>query len=332
MVVRTNSSINLDLWASYVLEHPMGSVFQSPEMFLTYANTKNNKPLAIAIYNDSKIAGLLLAVIISSGTCLFKPITSRSIILGGPIATNNDPFIIERLLFEYKHYLPSYVVYSEIRPIYNLKAISSSLSVSGFIRQGHYNMYLDIRPEEKVLWEGMHKERRRNIKKAQNAGIVFKEVTNDEEIATVISLIEHTYQRKKVPFSQRKMLMSARTTLSTHIHYFAAFYNKKMVAGQIRLFYRDLAYAWYAGSDESFFKLYPNDYLMWNVICWSRQKGYKVFDFGGGGEPGVPYGVRDYKLKYGCQIDDFGRFVYYHKPLVFKLAKWGMHLIGMKKA
>ena len=61
---------------------------------------------------------------------------------------------------------------------------------------------------------------------------------------------------------------------------------------------------------------------MWNAIVWAKEKGFQVFDFGGGGEPGVAYGVRDYKMKYGCEIYDYGRMLYTHRPITYHCAQW----------
>ena len=36
--------------------------------------------------------------------------------------------------------------------------------------------------------------------------------------------------------------------------------------------------------------------------------------FGGAGKPDKPYGVRDYKLKFGGQLVNWGRFEKVHKP------------------
>jgi lipid II:glycine glycyltransferase (peptidoglycan interpeptide bridge formation enzyme) len=94
-----------------------------------------------------------------------------------------------------------------------------------------------------------------------------------------------------------------------------------MIAGQLRLCFNEMVYAWFAGSDDAYFKLRPNDFLMWNVIAWAQEKGYRLFDFGGGGEPGVKYGVRDYKMKYGCEIYDYGRMLYTHRPITYYCAQ-----------
>jgi lipid II:glycine glycyltransferase (peptidoglycan interpeptide bridge formation enzyme) len=41
--------------------------------------------------------------------------------------------------------------------------------------------------------------------------------------------------------------------------------------------------------------LYPNDYLVWQVLIYGINNGYQIFDFGGAGKPEVNYGPREFK-------------------------------------
>lgn len=328
--ILTNSNIPKKAWADFVQNHPLGSIFQTPEMFDVYQQTSHNEPIAIAAFEREKIKGVLVATVISNGNLLSKPITARSIIIGGPLV-DNAPEVFQFLLKEFHHHLPWYVVYSEIRPVFDFGKDSICLIGCGFKRIGHYNLLMDISVSKEVLWERMHKERRRNVLHAEKVGLQFREVVELKEIGNIIELIEQTYKRKRVPLSYSDIFSHVKSILRDYVHFFAAYYEGRMVAGQVRLCYGPLVYAWFAGSDDLYFKLRPNDFLMWNVICWAHDQAFQVFDFGGGGEPGVPYGVRDYKLKYGCEMYDYGRYQKVHHPIVFQLGKWGVQLLGMKK-
>ncbi len=87
-----------------------------------------------------------------------------------------------------------------------------------------------------------------------------------------------------------------------------------------------MIYDWYAGADDSYLEYRPNDILSWSILKWGIKNNYEVFDFGGAGKPNVPYGVRDYKLKFGGELVNFGRFEIIHKPSVFKSGKIGLHI------
>lgn len=329
--IRTNADINIELWKEFVRNHPSGNIFQTAEMYDVYLHTDHNEPIAIACLENNSIIGIILAVIVYNGPSFAKALTSRSLIIGGPLVKNDNQSVLDLLLLEYKKRLPHHVVYTEIRPIFDPKSITPSLINRDYFRQGHYNLMMDISSDLQDLWNNMHKERRRNVRKAQGLGLVFKEISTPEEIDKVITLIRRTYNRKRVPLSYEDTLKQAFHFLSDHIRFFAAYHDEIMIAGQIRLYYKNLAYAWFAGSDETYFKMYPNDFLMWNVISWSHEHGYSLFDFGGGGEPGIQYGVRDYKLKYGCEMFDYGRFLNIHHPFLFWMGKTAVKVLGMKK-
>ncbi len=321
MNVKDINMIESEEWNRFVEHHPQGNVFQTKEMYEVYCRTSNNSPIALAVEDCGAIKGVLLAVVITNGSKLLAPLTARSILNGGPLAVDNDEKVLELLLTEYKKRLPWYVVYSEIRPVYNMSSLEIFLKKFGFKRIGHYNIMLDLNKEINDLWGQMHKERRRNVNHALKMGLVFKEVTANDEVLHISNLIQKTYNRKRVPFSSQDMFAPLSGFMKQHVRFFAAYFGDKMIAGQVRLCYGDMVYAWYAGSDESCLKLRPNDFLMWNVICWAHDNGFGVLDFGGGGEPGVPYGVRDYKLKYGCELHEFGRFLLKHHPLIYTLGK-----------
>lgn len=308
----TYEQIDRTQWASFVESHPKGNVFQTPEMYDVFAISDHIRPIVVAAVEDNQIAGILLAQYITNGSSIASWLTARSIITGGPLTRNDDPEIVSALFEAYKKQLPLQTIYSEIRPIYSIDWMNNF----AWKRKGHYNLVLGLEKTKDELFEQMHKERRRNVNQAMKAGLIFRELEKPEEIHDVVRLIQKTYQRKHVPISYLSIFEEVRRLMHEYAHFFGCFTaDGQMIAGQIRLCYGDLVYAWFAGSDEEYFKLRPNDFTMWNVICWAHDKGYKWFDFGGGGEPGVEYGVRDYKLKYGCEMYDYGRYTLAHRPI-----------------
>lgn len=321
MRVLLNKDINRADWSAFVASHPQGNIFQTPEMYDVYACAEHVMPMAIAAVEGDEIVGILVAQYMTNGGTLASWITARSIITGGPLARNNDPAIIQALMEAYKKQLPCKTIYSEIRPIYPMN------DMPGWKRVGHYNLVMRLEKTEEELFEQMHKERRRNVNQAIKAGLTFKELTTADEIQQVVALIEKTYRRKHVPIGYLNMFEKVQGILRDYAHFFGCYTAEgQMIAGQVRLCYGTLVYAWFAGSDEDFFKLRPNDFTMWNVIRWAREKGYKEFDFGGGGEPGKPYGVRDYKLKYGCEMFDYGRYILAHRPVTYWAAATAYNL------
>ena len=318
ITIHTHSDIDRTAWSAFVKTHSYGTVFHTPEMYDVYARTENVQPIVVAAEENGEIVGLLLAQYITNGNALTSWLTARSIITGGPLAKDNDSKIIEALFAAYRKQLPIKTIYSEIRPVYDIKDLMSegAKELREWKRKGHYNIVLNVGRSEEKLWNGMHKERRRNVGQAEKAGLRFEEVVTDTERKKVIALLQQTYRRKHVPIADSSLFEHLTEIMPEMVRFFACYTaDGTMIAGQIRLCYGSLVYAWFAGSDEAYFKLRPNDFTMWNVIRWAHEQGYKEFDFGGGGEPGVEYGVRDYKLKYGCEMYDYGRYTLAHRPV-----------------
>jgi lipid II:glycine glycyltransferase (peptidoglycan interpeptide bridge formation enzyme) len=101
-----------------------------------------------------------------------------------------------------------------------------------------------------------------------------------------------------------------------------ATFEGKIIGFRFLLGYNGLLYDWYAGSLPEYKEKYPNDILPWEIMKWGISNGFKTFDFGGAGKPGINYGVRDYKMKFGGELVNFGRFEKVHKPFLLFIAKF----------
>jgi lipid II:glycine glycyltransferase (peptidoglycan interpeptide bridge formation enzyme) len=315
-IVNDISQINQQDWSEFVQQHPLGNIFQTPEMYRVFDKTKGQKPIVtLAIDSENRIIGCLVSVIQKEQEDVFGLFTSRSVVIGGPLVQNNDSQIADLLLSGFDRFVEKKVIYSQFRNLIDMSHFSSVFLKNGYNFVEHLNILLDLTLSESELYDNLHKERRRNILQAQKNELEFKLITSEEDKQKVIQLLKKTYCRVKVPLSYETLFFNANNILGNKIVFFGAFYQGKMIAGQVRLCYKELVYAWYAGSDSAYFDKRPNDFLTWQVMLWSKANNYKVFDFGGAGNPTVDYGVRNYKMKFGGELVHFGRFEKTHKTL-----------------
>ncbi len=70
-----------------------------------------------------------------------------------------------------------------------------------------------------------------------------------------------------------------------------------------------------------FVEQYPHsvDEVRWAGIQWAKENGCARYDMMGAGEPGVPYGVRDFKSEFGGEMVEHGRFLCVNKQLLYKI-------------
>ena len=315
-------NIDKNDWSGFILLHPNGNIFQTPEMFEVYNKTPKFTPvILIAKDENNKIAGCLMSVIQRDYKGFMGEMTARSIVMGGPLAENNNSEILDLLLKEYTGIISKKAIYSQFRNLFKMNNYFIPFDKNGYRFVEHLDILIDLEKSKKELEEQLHKERVRNIAKAVKEGLIFKVLNEDEDISDVIILLKKTYDRVRVPFSYEKLFFNSRNVLNENVKFFGAYFEDKMIAGQVRLCYKDTVYAWYSGSDSCYFQKRPNDFLLWNVILWSKDNNYKVFDFGGAGKPDIPYGVRDYKLKFGGELVNYGRYEKEHKKILMYLGR-----------
>jgi len=325
-------NIDKQAWNDFVMNHPNGNVFQLPGMYEMYRKTPKFTPV-ILIANDEKnrIVGCLMSVIHRDYNGLIGELTARSIIMGGPLAENNNSEVLDALLKNYNKIISLKAIYSQFRNLFAMNNYLIPFEKNGYRFDEHLDILIDLSQTKEELENQLHKERVRNIAKAEKEGLTFKVLTEKEDIHQVIMLLKKTYCRVKVPFSYEKLFFNSHIMLDENVKFFGAYWEDTMIAGQVRLCYKKTVYAWYAGSDSVYFQKRPNDFLLWNVILWSKENNYTVFDFGGAGKPTIPYGVRDYKLKFGGELVNYGRYEKEHKIILMYLGRFAFKLYKIFK-
>ncbi|MCK5019730.1 MAG: GNAT family N-acetyltransferase [Candidatus Peribacteraceae bacterium] len=316
-------------WEQFVFKHSNGTFFQSPFYYKILNGVRKQSIIVFAALDNNELCGIMLCSIQKEHLGILGVFSSRSIIIGGPIVLNNNPIIIEALLNSYNSKIEKKVIYSQFR---NLRLFSDEEKAI-FEKYGYnYEAHLDILHNLKIpieeQWRGIHKGRRKNIRRAENAGLIFREIQSDSEFEKAYELVKKTYKRVKLPMPDKSLFVESykHLKISRLFKIFIAEYESKIIATRMALCYNGLIYDWFAGADNGHLDKYPNDFLPWKVIEWGSLNGYKTFDFGGAGKPGVPYGVRDHKLKFGGELVEHGRFEKVHNKLLFQIGKIGMQL------
>jgi serine/alanine adding enzyme len=325
--------IDRKAWADFVYNHPKGNIFQSPKMFEVYQNSPLQKPYVFACYNlNNELCGILLANIIKVSSGFTGIFSSRSIIHGGPLINNELPEIFELIIRYYNKFIKHKVIYSQFRNL--CESINTSVFLkNGYEYEDHLNIYIDLTKSEEVLWNELHTNRKKNIKKSRNALVLVKEIQQANELKLGYEILKEVYKNAKIPLAPERFFNNARNILqeNNYIRIFGAYQDSELLGIRLILCYKDVITDWYAGSFQKHYNMYPNDLLLWEIFLWGRKNKYKLFDFGGAGKPSVPYGVRDYKIKFGGNLVNFGRFENIHMPIIYKFSSIGYRIWKLLK-
>lgn len=334
MKTPTNSTvISKKVWANFVHTHPCGNIFQTPEMQEVYLQTKNYEPINITDVDvNGDIIGLLLAVIQKEHSGILGKFTARSIIWAGPLVKNDDLNTLDFILKEYINKIKGKVIYSQFRNIWNWSIEQKRIfEKNGYTYNDHLDVLIDLEKPEDELLMGMHKGRRKNIRRAERCSLNFAETTDVNDFEKCLLLIIETYKKVKMPCPDKTLFSSALKNLTeiSNLKIFVLKLHNEIIACRFSLCYGNTIYDWYSGTDEKHLDKYPNDFLIWKILLWAKENNYYTFDFGGAGKPDEPYGVREYKIKFGGNLVNFGRFEKIHKPFLMKLGQFGIVIYKM---
>jgi serine/alanine adding enzyme len=318
---------DMQSWELFIARHPHGNIFQSPAMYALYRSINTYQPGVLAL-QDGKghVKGILLYNIIHEpGKKKF--FSYRSIIMGGPLVENDEEEAMLALLNAYvKKIRTTKAIYTQVR---NLRVSDhwSVFKAAGFRYSDHLNVCIDLSKTEAQLIQDMHKKRYSNIKRAIKKNCVVKVPDANIDMNEVVRLMHKTYLRINMPRPPAELFLNATQYLKDQVILGAAYYDDIMIACRMYVLFNGTMYDWYAGSDLQYKHLLPNDLLPWESMQWGKANHMRVYDFAGAGNPQKPYGVREYKTRFGGELVNPGRYQAVHKPLLYWIGRAGMRLL-----
>ncbi len=333
--MKVREYIKIKDWSAFVEAHPNGNIFQTPEMYDVYLRTENTEPILTIVFDKNEtVQGILLAIIQKEYKGILGNISSRSIIIGGPLVKDNNPEILEYILKSYNDKIKEKVVFSQFRNLWDWDKLKPIFNKIGYEYDAHLDILIDIKPKENDLWKKINSKARNKIRKAIKSDVTFEVMKpTDALVEKAYKIFQDIYKKAKIPLASKSLFENSCKVLSEKnmIKYFCAIKDGQIIGVRIGLLYKNLIYDWYAGSLQDYYKYNPNDFLPYNTLVWGHNNGFETFDFGGAGKPDVPYGVRDHKMKFGGELMEFGRFEKVHKPKLMSVAKAGLELYKMIK-
>ncbi|MDP8200856.1 MAG: GNAT family N-acetyltransferase [Candidatus Tenebribacter burtonii] len=316
-------------WSEFVSNHGNGNIFQTHEMYKVYKDTKKYEPVFLAVIdNDDDILGLLLAVIQREYSGFLGNFTARSIIYGGPLIRNENADVLNIILQEYNKTIKRKAIYSQFRNMWNWTNLKDIFINNGFEYEEHLNILVNLNKSEDELWKDVHSKRRNEIRRAIKEGTSFYTEKSINELRECYSILQSVYDRAKLPLPDFSLFENILGFSDSRmgLQLFCAKYENRIIGCMIALLYKKTIYDFYAGAIFDFYNKYPNDLIPWEVFKWGGGNNFETFDFGGAGKPDVPYGVRDYKKKFGGNLVNYGRFEKVNKPLFMKIGKIGLKI------
>ncbi len=323
-------SVNRDEWRALVAASPVATWFQTPEAYDFFGSLSFVEPFGVAVMDDGRLKGLTMGWIQKDGHGLKRWLSRRAIVFGGPLLMDDiSDEALRQLLLGLRNVLKGRAIYLETRNFNDYSRWCNTFEACGFRYEPHYNVQVDTTSLEAVNAK-LDRNRRRNIKKATENGLVIDDNPNETDLQRFYAMLENLYQTKvKTPLYPVEFFEKLRSIPDAKF-FMAKSPDGVLLGGLVCVYLKGRAvYAWMAcGDDQQYRELSPSVMANYAGIRFAAENGFQRFDFMGAGKPDDGgYGVRDFKLKFGGELVEYGRFVCVCKPLLYRIGKLGVKLM-----
>ena len=293
---------------------------------LTSAPANCQSPIA-------RLKGVCVGYITKEKNSIKQFFTRRAIIIGGPLlsedASNEEvETLLKAVTNAYRQWpIANRPIYIETRNFHDYSKWKSIFEQTGFAYQPHYDIYVYCNEQHR-----MSEQRMRQVKKAIKNGAEICKATSEQEIHDWYQILCQLYRQKvRTPlFSETFFLEFYRQGWGK---YLLVKHQGKVIGGMMcPIFANKAIYEWYVcGLDERYKEQYPSVMVTYAAIEYAKANGIAIFDFMGAGKPNVPYGVRDFKMEFGGELVEHGRFLCVRKPLLYWIGKMGVKILKNRK-
>ena len=328
--LRVVRSLDERSWASFVEQHDDGSIFHTPEMHRVFAETRHHRPAVWGTVGGAgEIRALMTPVTIATLGGPLRAVTSRVVSFAGPLADplGGEPLV--RLLRACRDEGPRLPVFTEIRHHVDEGDLADAIHASGFRHEAHLNFLVDLTQSEDELWRRVASSAKRNVQKARRQGVIVEDAADPGGVAAGYEVLRDVYRRIRVPLPDRSLFDAAFRILGPLGRYrvVLARLRGQTIGVMMLLRFKGVVTYWYTGTLREFARLGAGDLLVAHAIESEHELGCRLLDLGGAGRPDEPYGVRDFKAKYGGLLVDFGRDIWVRSPARMRIATTGYESI-----
>jgi hypothetical protein len=322
--------IDSQAWAELVRCSPVATWFQTQEAYNFYCGLSFLDAFAYAVEEEGQLKGIVVGYIQRDGGKLKRFFSRRAVILGGPLLQDGitgDEF--GSLLDALKKGIEKKVIFLEIRNFHDYSTFQPIYSRYGYVYEPHYDVQVNTTSMEMVIGK-LDRNRKRNIKKALENGIVLDESPTADDMKQYYMMLERLYATKvKTPLFPFEFFEKLRLCPSS-LFIMAKNTTGQLLGGLVCVVSKNRSvYAWMACADDANNKtLFPSVMVNYAGICYAVDHGIPRFDFMGAGKPDDGgYGVRDFKLKFGGELLELGRYSYIYNPFLYNLGKLAVRIL-----
>ena len=310
--ILTYDLIDRQQWSELVRTSETGTWFQSPEAYDFFASLPElMEPFVYGVERAEKLCAVCVGYVTKEPNPIKQFFTRRAIIIGGVVvAANGAKEDIVILLNYVRKELKPKSIYIETRNFNDFSPWKEAFEAAGFVYKPHLNFHVD------PATNNLSDNRKRQLKKSD---AVVSEGVSELEIREWYEVLSELYRTKvKTPLWPIDFFLEAyRQGIAKFL---LVKHEGRIIGGSMVVADERTVYEWFeCGLNAECKDQYPSVMATWGGIQLAHQSGCTRYDMMGAGEPGVPYGVRDFKAEFGGQMVEHGRFLCVCKPMLYRL-------------
>lgn len=331
MRIVEGENIDSEAWADLVNRSPVVTWFQTREAYTFFASLSFLQAFAYAVEVDGQLKGMVVGYLQKDGGKLKRFFSRRAIVFGGPLLDEAVSVEALAMLLQcLKERAGKDAIYIELRNFNDYSHWRSTFEKCGFRYEPHYDIHVDTSSIDVVL-EHLGKSRKRDVRVSMRNGTKVVEHPTMSQIHEYYGVLSNLYTTKvKAPlfpieFFERFSELDAAVFLLVE-------FEGRIIGGTVCVGLPEVAlYEMYACGEDGVHKnIFPSEVATFAGLQYAAEHDYKKFDMMGAGKPDDGgYGVRDFKLKFGGDLLELGRFTHINKPFLYNIGKTGVSL--MKK-
>lgn len=310
--ILTYDLIDRQQWSELVRTSETGTWFQSPEAYDFFASMPElMEPFVYGVERAEKLCAVCVGYVTKEPNPIKQFFTRRAIIIGGVVVAANcaKEDIVILLNYVRKELKPK-SIYIETRNFNDFSPWKEAFEAAGFVYKPHLNFHVD------PATNNLSDNRKRQLKKSD---AVVSEGVSELEIREWYEVLSELYRTKvKTPLWPIDFFLEAyRQGIAKFL---LVKHEGRIIGGSMVVADERTVYEWFeCGLNAECKDQYPSVMATWGGIQLAHQSGCTRYDMMGAGEPGVPYGVRDFKAEFGGQMVEHGRFLCVCKPMLYRL-------------
>lgn len=255
-------------WDEYVLNHPESTFYHQIGWKQVVEKSYGHRPYYLLAKEDGNIKGLLPLFLMKNLLFGRKIVSVPFAPYGGVIGENKA---IEDLLIKHAVNITneSNADYLELR-------FNTPKDTDLILNNKYMTLLLKLDKEPEIVWNKFNNKVRNAVRKS----IKTKLEISDGQVKDFYNIYSKNLRDLGTPPHDRKFFEIVKSEFGTEMEIIMVRHISKPIASAILLKFKNTVISGWAASDRNYSELNPNNFLYWNAIKDSCEKGYDFFDFG----------------------------------------------------